>query len=54
MHFRGQPGEGDDLGKPFDLDGEPYDPGRRTDGQLLLYPTKDCWELVSDIRYVMP
>lgn len=54
VHFRGQSAGGDDLGKPFDLDGKPYLPGSRADGQLLLYPTKDCWELVSDIRYVTP
>ena len=38
VHFRGQPGEGDDLGKPFDLDGEPYDPGR---GRWPVAPLSD-------------
>lgn len=51
VHYRGQSAGGDDLGTPFDLDGKPYRPGRRVDGRLLLYPTKDCWELVADIRY---
>lgn len=51
VHYRGRSAGGDDLGTPFDLDGKPYRPGRRVDGQLLLYPTNDCWELVADIRY---
>jgi hypothetical protein len=42
---------GDDLGKPVDLDGKPYDPTGRTDGQLLFNLVGDCWQLVADIRY---
>jgi hypothetical protein len=46
------PGEGgDDLGQPVDLDGEAYDAAGFKDGQLLFYPTQDCWQLVADTRY---
>jgi hypothetical protein len=34
---------GDGIGKLI----EPSGPG----GYLLFYPTKDCWELVSDVAY---
>ena len=51
VHFDGKSEGGDDLGNAFDLDGKPYDPGGRTDGQLLFAPTSDCWELVADTRY---
>ena len=51
VHFDGKSEGGDDLGNAFDLDGQPYDPSGRTDGQLLFEPTADCWELAADIRY---
>ncbi|MBG0808375.1 hypothetical protein IY145_03170 [Methylosinus sp. H3A] len=52
VHYRG-PYVGEEiLGTAYDLDGKPYRRGRRVDGRLLLDPTKDCWELVADIRYV--
>ncbi|BBU63819.1 hypothetical protein MSC49_37540 (plasmid) [Methylosinus sp. C49] len=51
VHYRGPHVGEESLGTAYDLDGKPYRPGRRVDGQLLLYPTKDCWVLVADIRY---
>lgn len=51
VHYRGPYVGEENLGTPYDLNGKPYRPGRRVDGRLLLYPTKDCWELVADIRY---
>ncbi len=50
VHYVGGSEGGDDLGKPVDLDGNPYDPVRRTDGQLLFNSVGDCWQLVADIR----
>jgi hypothetical protein len=50
VHYFGESEGGDDLGKPVDLDGNPYDPVRRTDGQLLFNSVGDCWQLVADIR----
>lgn len=50
VHYVGESEGGDDLGKPVDLDGNPYDPVRRTDGQLLFNSVGDCWQLVADIR----
>lgn len=43
---------GDEVGTPVHLDGTPWVSGDRTDGQLLLYPTDTCFELVADTRYV--
>lgn len=54
VHYDGKSDGGDDLGNAFDLDGRPYDPLRRTDGQLLFDPTDDCWQLVTDIRHEHP
>jgi hypothetical protein len=51
VRYDGKSEGGDDLGEAFDLDGQPYEAGGRTDGQLLLYPTATCWELVADNRY---
>ncbi|MDJ0450803.1 hypothetical protein [Methylocystis sp. JR02] len=51
VHYRGPYVGEESLGTAYDLDGKPYRPGRRVDGRLLLDPTKDCWELVADIRY---
>lgn len=51
VHYRGPYVGEENLGTAYDLDGKPYRPGRRVDGRLLLYPTKDCWGLVADIRY---
>ncbi len=51
VHFDGKSDGGDGLGNAFGLDGQPYAAGGRTDGQLLLYPTATCWELVTDNRY---
>lgn len=51
VHYDGKSDGGDDLGRAFGLDGQPYEAGGRTDGQLLLYPTATCWELVADNRY---
>jgi hypothetical protein len=51
IYYQG-PGEGgDDLGTPFDLDGQPYDNAGFKDGQLLFYPTSTCWQLVTDTRF---
>lgn len=51
VHFDGKSDGGDDLGNAFDLDGQPYEQGGRSDGQLLFEPTPECWQLVADIRY---
>jgi len=51
VRYDGKSEGGDDLGAAFDLAGQPYQAGGRTDGQLLLYPTATCWELVADNRY---
>lgn len=51
VHYDGRSEGGDDLGQAVDLDGRPYDAGGRVDGQLLLYPTATCWQLVADNRY---
>ncbi len=51
VHYDGKSTGGDDLGQAFYLDGQPYEADGRTDGQLLLYPTATCWELVADNRY---
>lgn len=51
VHYDGRSDGGDDLGQAVDLDGQPYDAGGRVDGQLLLYPTATCWQLVADNRY---
>lgn len=50
VRYDGLSDGGDDRGAAFDLDGRPYDPARRTDGQLLFEPTDTCWALVADIR----
>ncbi|MFA5120741.1 hypothetical protein [Zavarzinia sp.] len=50
VRFVGPSQGGDDLGTPVTLDGRPYDPMVRTDGQLLLEPTADCWTLIADSR----
>lgn len=49
--YQGPSEGGDDLGQPVDLDGKAYDPTGFKDGQLLFYPTQDCWQLVADTRY---
>ncbi|MDR6833223.1 MULTISPECIES: hypothetical protein [unclassified Sphingopyxis] len=54
VHYDGKSEGGDDLGQAVDLDGQPYDAGGRVDGQLLLYPTETCWQLVADNRYERP
>lgn len=51
VHYDGKTTGGDDLGQAFDLRGQPYAADGPTDGQLLLYPTATCWELVADNRY---
>ena len=51
VHFVGTSEGGDDLGQAMTLAGQPYDPLRYTDGQLLFEPTQDCWELVADLRH---
>ena len=51
VHYDGKSTGGDDLGQAFVLGGQPYKADGRTDGQLLLYPTATCWELVADNRY---
>jgi len=51
VHYDGNSDGGDDLGNAFTLDGKPYKAGgMNSDGQLLFYPTADCWQLVEDIR----
>lgn len=51
VHYDGKTTGGDDLGQAFDLRGQPYAADGPADGQLLLYPTATCWELVADNRY---
>ncbi len=51
VHYDGKSEGGDDLGNALDLSGQPYEADGPTDGQLLLYPTATCWELVADNRY---
>ena len=51
VHYDGKSTGGDDLGQAFVLGGQPYKADGPTDGQLLLYPTATCWELVTDNRY---
>lgn len=51
VRYGGLSDGGDDLGAAFDLHGRPYDPARRTDGQLLFEPGDMCWALVADIRH---
>lgn len=52
VRFVQPPGGGDEVGTPVHLDGSPWVSGDPTDGQLLLYPTDTCFELVADTRYV--
>jgi hypothetical protein len=51
VRFDGKSEGGDDLGSPLDMDGVPYDPDGFKDGQLMFFPTSDCWVLVADTRY---
>lgn len=52
VHYDGKSEGGDDLGNIIGPDGKPLLPGTHpdADGQLLFEPTKDCWQLQSDIR----
>jgi hypothetical protein len=51
VHYVGASGEGDDLGAPQDLNGDPYDRQGFKDGRFLFRPTDECWELVEETRY---
>lgn len=55
VRYEGDTGEGDGLGTPYKLDGQPYRAGTSgTDGKLLFKPAEGCWQLVADIRYTTP
>ncbi|MGV7123004.1 MULTISPECIES: hypothetical protein [unclassified Sphingopyxis] len=53
VHYDGKSEGGDDLGNIIGPDGEPLPPGTHpdADGQLLFWPTKDCWQLEADTRW---
>lgn len=53
VHYDGKSEGGDDLGNIIGPDGKPLPRGTHpdADGQLLFEPTKDCWQLQSDIRW---
>jgi len=53
VHYDGQSDGGDDLGNIIGTDGNPLPPGTHpdSDGQLLFWPTNDCWQLVADNRW---
>jgi hypothetical protein len=42
---------GAEMDEPFGLDGMPYDPDGRPDGELRFEATPNCWELVADYRW---
>lgn len=52
VHYDGKSEGGDDLGNIIGPDGKPLPPGTHpdADGQLLFWPTKDCWQLEADTR----
>lgn len=52
VRYEGDVGDGDSLGTPYKLDGQPYraDTGS-TDGKFLFEPADGCWQLSADIRY---
>jgi len=53
VHYDGKSEGGDDLGNIIGPDGKPLPPGTHpdADGQLLFEPTRDCWQLQSDMRW---
>lgn len=54
VHFDGQSEGGDDLGNMIGANGQRLAPGTHpiADGQLLFRPTKDCWQLIEDTRWL--
>lgn len=53
VHYDGKSDGGDDLGNIIGADGQSLPPGTHpdADGQLLFEPTRDCWQLQSDIQW---